>query len=125
MVASAHERRAAHQARGPASHRTCTWVWATIVAASIANAVGVAFPVLGSLIARRELGGAAAWALILAVQGVGSLIAVAALMSGIGSLAFNTLWETRCNSTSPRPLDPGSAPMTGSDRSRCRRSDSR
>ncbi len=119
---------------GFAEFRARTWVWATIVAASIANAVGVAFPVLGSLIAKRELGGAGAWAVILAVQGAGALvagtallrfmprrpllvatligllpalpelllavptplapIAVAALLSGIGGMVFNTLWET-------------------------------
>ena len=55
-------------------------MWATIVAASIANALGVAFPVLGALIAKRELGGAGAWALILAAQGVGALVAGAVLL---------------------------------------------
>ncbi len=119
---------------GFAEFRARTWVWATIAAASIANAVGVAFPVLGALIAKRELGGAGAWALVLAVQGVGALvagttllrlvphrpllvatliglfpalpmfllavpaplvlIAIAALVSGIGNMVFNTLWET-------------------------------
>jgi MFS family permease len=90
--------------------------------------------VLGSLVAKHELGGAGAWALILAVEGIGSLvagttllrfrprrpllvavlvgllpagtmlllaipaplalIAVAALLAGIGGTVFNTLWET-------------------------------
>ena len=119
---------------GFAEFRARTWVWATIVAISVANAVGVALTVLGPLIAKRDLGGAGAWALILAAQGLGSLIAgaillrvtprrplliavlvgllhalptlllavptilalivVAALASGIGSMVFNTLWET-------------------------------
>lgn len=119
---------------GFAEFRARTWVWATIAAASVANAVSVAFPVLGALIAKRELGGAGAWALILAVQGVGALvagttllrfvprrpllvgtliglvpalpmlllavpaplvvIAIAAFISGIGGMVFNTLWET-------------------------------
>ena len=57
-----------------------TWVWATIAGLSVANAVGVAFPVLGSLTAKRQLGGAGAWALILAGQGVGSLIAGTTLL---------------------------------------------
>ena len=119
---------------GFAEFRARTWVWATIVAISVANAVGVALPVLGPLVAKHDLGGAGAWALILAAQGLGSLIAgatllrvrprrplliavlvsllhalptlllavptvlalivLAALASGIGSMVFNTLWET-------------------------------
>jgi hypothetical protein len=119
---------------GFAEFRARTWVWATIAVVSIANALGVAFPVLGALVAKRELGGAGAWALILAVQGVGALVAgtvllrfvprrpllvatligllpaipelllavpaplilisVAALLSGVGGMVFNTLWET-------------------------------
>jgi hypothetical protein len=119
---------------GFAEFRARTWVWATIAVASIANALGVAFPVLGALVAKRELGGAGAWALILAVQGVGALaagtmllrfvprrpllvatligllpaipelllavpaplilITLAALLSGVGGMVFNTLWET-------------------------------
>jgi MFS family permease len=119
---------------GFAELRARTWVWATIAALSVINAVGVAFPVLGALTAKRQLGGAGAWALILAGQGVGSLIGgttllrlrprrpllvallvgmvpalptlllaipaplalivVAALVSGVGGMMFNTLWET-------------------------------
>ncbi len=114
--------------------RARTWVWATIAGLSIVNALGVAFPVLGALVAKRELGGAGAWAVILAAEGVGSLlagtmllrfaprrpllvatligllpalpelllavpaplgpIAAAALLSGVGGMVFNTLWET-------------------------------
>ncbi len=65
---------------GFAEFRARTWVWATIAVLSVVNAVGVAFPVLGALIAKRELGGAGAWALILAVQGVGSLLAGTTLL---------------------------------------------
>jgi MFS family permease len=119
---------------GFAEFRARTWVWATIAVASIVNALGVAFPVLGALVAKQELGGAGAWALILAAQGVGALVAgtvllrfvprrpmlvatvigllpaiptlllavpaplivitVAALLSGVGGMVFNTLWET-------------------------------
>jgi hypothetical protein len=119
---------------GFAEFRARTWVWATIAVASIANALGVAFPVLGALVAKRELGGAGAWALILAAQGAGALVAgtvllrfvprrpllvatligllpaipelllavpaplilitVAALLSGVGGMVFNALWET-------------------------------
>jgi hypothetical protein len=119
---------------GFAEFRARTWVWATIAAMSVINAVAVAFPVLGALTAKRQLGGAGAWALILVGQGVGSLIAgtallhlkprrplligllvglvpalpmfllavptplaliaVAALIGGVGNMMFNTLWET-------------------------------
>ena len=114
--------------------RARTWVWVTIAAMSVINGVAVAFPVLGALTAKRELGGAGAWALIMVGQGVGSLvggttllhvtprrplligllvglvpvlptfllavptplapIVVAAVFSGIGTMMFNTLWET-------------------------------
>jgi predicted MFS family arabinose efflux permease len=114
--------------------RSRTWLWTVILAASVINLAGVGFPVLGAVIAKRDLGGAGALALILASGGVGSLIggsallrlrprrpllvavvvgilpvaqmpllalvaplpliALAALAGGIGSLVFNTLWET-------------------------------
>ena len=60
--------------------RARTWVLATIAGLSVANAVGAAFPVLGALTAKRQLGGAGAWALILAGQGIGSLIAGTTLL---------------------------------------------
>ncbi len=114
--------------------RSRTWLWATILALSIVNLVGVASPVLGSLVVKRYLGGAGALALILACAGVGSLIggsallrlrprrpllvavligivpvapvlllaavaplaliAIVSLLGGIGTMVFNTLWET-------------------------------
>ena len=129
-----HRRFLSELREGFAEFRARTWVWATIAVASIANALSVAFPVLGALVAKHELGGAGAWALILAVQGVGALVAgtlllrftphrpllvatligllpaipelllaipaplilitVAAFLSGVGGMAFNTLWET-------------------------------
>jgi MFS family permease len=55
--------------------RARTWVWAIVAVASVVNALSVAFPVLGALTAKSQLGGAGAWAVILAGQGVGSLIA--------------------------------------------------
>jgi MFS family permease len=128
------ERFLADLREGFTEFRARTWVWATVAAASVVNAVAVAFPVLGALTAKRQLGGAGAWALILAGQGVGSLIAgttllrfkprrpmlvavlvglvpalpvfllavpaplalivVAAVVGGVGSMIFNTLWET-------------------------------
>ncbi|MGI9185446.1 MAG: MFS transporter [Solirubrobacteraceae bacterium] len=133
-ASAAPERFLADLRAGFDEFRARTWVWTTIAVLSVVNAVTVAFPVLGALIAKRELGGAGAWALILTGQGVGSLlagttllrlkprrpllvatlvglfgalpvlllavpaplalIAVAALMAGIGGMAFNTLWET-------------------------------
>jgi MFS family permease len=114
--------------------RTRTWLWSVVLAASVINAVTVGFIVLGAVIVKRHLGGAGAWALILAAQGVGALvagtgllrfrpsrpllvacligllpvaetvlvaiptplawIAAAALLAGVGGMAFNTLWET-------------------------------
>jgi hypothetical protein len=65
---------------GFAEFRARTWVWATVAVLSLVNAVGVGFPVLGALTAKRELGGAGAWGLILAVQGVGSLVAATTLL---------------------------------------------
>ncbi|HWD65117.1 MAG TPA: MFS transporter [Solirubrobacteraceae bacterium] len=119
---------------GFAEVRSRTWLWSVVLAASVINAVAVGFVVLGAVIVKRHLGGAGAWALILAAQGVGALmagtgllrfrfsrpllvaclvgllpvaetvlvaiptplatIAVAALLAGVGSMAFNTLWET-------------------------------
>jgi MFS family permease len=114
--------------------RSRTWLWSTLVVFSLVNTVAAAFPVLGALTAKRHLGGAGAWAAILAFGAVGSLIGsttllrlrprrpllaatltglisplptlalavpaplalivIAALISGIGSIVFNTLWET-------------------------------
>lgn len=53
--------------------RSRTWVWATIVAASIGNLVWGAWSALGPVVADRELGGAGAWGTILAAMGVGGL----------------------------------------------------
>lgn len=114
--------------------RSRTWLWSVVLSAAVINAVAVGFMVLGAVIVKRDLGGAGAWALILAAGGVGALvagawllryrparpllvaclvgllpvaqtvlvaiptplawIAVAALLGGIGEMAFNTLWET-------------------------------
>ena len=60
--------------------RARTWLWSTIVAMSLVNAVGVAFAVLGAVIVKRHLGGPGAWAAILAAQGAGALIGGTALL---------------------------------------------
>jgi MFS family permease len=65
---------------GFAEFRARTWVWATIAALSVANAAGVAFAVLGPVVAKHQLGGAGAWALVLAVAGIGSLLAGTTLL---------------------------------------------
>jgi hypothetical protein len=49
-------------------------VWAIVAGASLGNAVFAAFPVLGPVVAKRSLGGAAAWAAIAASVGVGALV---------------------------------------------------
>lgn len=51
--------------------RKRTWVWATILVASLANALLAALTVLGPLVAKRHLGGAGAWAAIVAGEGAG------------------------------------------------------
>jgi MFS family permease len=65
---------------GFAEVRSRTWLWATVLVLSIVNATGVAFSVLGAVIVRRDLGGAGAWAVILAAQGVGALVGGSALL---------------------------------------------
>jgi hypothetical protein len=119
---------------GFAELRSRTWAWSIIVAASVVNTVGVAFPVLGALVAKRDLGGAGAWAAILVARALGLfvggtillraeprrplltalpasvaaalplvmlalpaplfIIALAAMLAGVGGVVFNTLWET-------------------------------
>jgi predicted MFS family arabinose efflux permease len=53
--------------------RAQTWLFATVIVASLGNMLFAAFSVLGPLIAERSLGGAAAWASILAALGAGSV----------------------------------------------------
>ena len=51
-----------------------TWVWVIVVAASLGNMMSGWFIVLGAAIAKSDLGGAGAWALILSSLAAGSLI---------------------------------------------------
>jgi MFS family permease len=60
--------------------RQRTWLWSTIVVSSLVNMIAPAILVLGPLVAKRAFGGAPAWAAILAVGGVGSLLGGLALL---------------------------------------------
>ena len=50
------------------------WVWVIVLSASIGNMMTSIFVVLGAVISKDSLGGAGAWATILAALGVGSLV---------------------------------------------------
>jgi hypothetical protein len=54
--------------------RSRTWVWSIVGAFGLVNLLISAFSVLGPLVARRELGGATAWAGILAARGAGEVL---------------------------------------------------
>jgi MFS family permease len=74
-----------------------TWVWVVVVLAALGNAAGSIFNVLGVVVAKEDLGGAGAWAAIVATGGLGSLIG--------GTVALRI--EPR------RPLAFGAAAFTG------------
>ena len=59
---------------------TRTWVWASIVYFSVSNLAIAPLFVLGPFVAERELGGAAAWGLIVTCGGIGSLAGDGALL---------------------------------------------
>jgi MFS family permease len=103
--------------------RSRTWVWSVIAAFSVVNLLIAPFSVLGPLVARDELGGATAWAGILAAGGAGEVvlacglgfiptallaaatpavvIGAASVLAGAGVMVFNTLWETTLQSWVP------------------------
>jgi len=54
--------------------RRQTWIWTTIVFFGIGNCAGAALAVLGPVVAKRQLGGAGAWAAIVAVEGGGAIV---------------------------------------------------
>ena len=54
-----------------------TWLWTSIAYFGLFNALSASFDVLGPVIARRSLGGAAAWAAILTGLGIGSIVGAA------------------------------------------------
>jgi hypothetical protein len=51
-----------------------TWVWVIVLSASIGNMMTSVFVVLGAVVSKDSLGGAGAWATILAALGAGSLV---------------------------------------------------
>ena len=53
--------------------RRQTWIWTTIVFFGIGNWAGAALGVLGPLTAKQHLGGAGAWAAIVAAEGLGAI----------------------------------------------------
>ena len=50
-----------------------TWVWTIILSASVFNMLSASFYVLGPVVSRDDLGGAGAWAAILAGYGIGQV----------------------------------------------------
>jgi predicted MFS family arabinose efflux permease len=58
---------------GWGAFRSRTWVWSLVLAASVGNMLWAAFGVLGPVIARRDLGGAAVWGTVMAAMGIGAL----------------------------------------------------
>jgi len=60
--------------------RSRSWIWVIILCSSVGNAVLGAFFVLGPAVSKHSLGGVGAWALIVAILGLGSLLGSAAAM---------------------------------------------
>jgi MFS family permease len=54
--------------------RSMTWVWTFVACATVGNLLFATWHVLGPVVAQAELGGAAAWAAIVAGFGAGSLL---------------------------------------------------
>jgi hypothetical protein len=54
--------------------RKQTWIWTTIVFFGIGNCAGAALGVLGPLVAKQHLGGAGAWAALVAADAAGAII---------------------------------------------------
>ena len=65
---------------GLAEVRSRTWLWATMIVMAICNALAGAFYVLGPVIAKRDLGGPAAWAALNVAFAVGLLIGGTSLL---------------------------------------------
>jgi MFS family permease len=54
--------------------RSRSWVWSIVAAASLGNMLWASFSVLGPVVADRDLGGAAAWGIVMGAMGVGALV---------------------------------------------------
>src|SRR3954469_17227512 len=54
--------------------RRQTWIWTTIVFFGLGNMAGATLFVLGPVVAKRDYGGAAAWAAILSAAGAGAIV---------------------------------------------------
>ncbi len=80
LPASAPHRFAADLRDGFAEVRSRTWLWAGLLVFSLLNMVASSFPVLGALVAKRDLGGAGAWAAVLAARAAGGLLGATALL---------------------------------------------
>jgi MFS family permease len=64
-----------HELRlGWTEFRRQTWIWTTIVFFGISNCAFASYFVLGPVVAKRDLGGAATWATLLTAFGVGSIL---------------------------------------------------
>jgi MFS family permease len=81
---------AADLAAGWAEFRARTWVWVIVLQYAVWHMLVLApFMVLGAVVARDELGGAGAWALILAASGIGELV------GGVVALRLRPRWPLR------------------------------
>lgn len=65
---------------GYAEVRSRNWLWSSLLALSLTNMVATAFPVLGAFVAKQQLGGAGAWAAILAARAAGGLLGATVLL---------------------------------------------
>ena len=71
---AAPERFVAELRHGWNEFRRQTWIWTTIVFFGIGNFTGATLFVLGPLVAKRDLGGAPAWATIVSGFGAGAIV---------------------------------------------------
>jgi len=77
-------------AEGWAEFRARTWVWVIVLQYAVWHMLVLGpFMVLGAVVARESLGGAGAWALILAASGVGELA------GGLVALRLRPRWPLR------------------------------
>jgi hypothetical protein len=77
-------------AEGWAEFRARTWVWVIVVQYAVWHMLVLGpFMVLGAVVARDSLGGAAAWAVILAAAGIGELA------GGLVALLLRPRWPLR------------------------------